>query len=128
MDSRNYNSSFFFYNVAIFTCNFSQNCVDIAMETRTESDTIIPILLCKSSNERTRSLKEKCLLCKKGKAIPLQAWTGPEGSRRLRLPNFKTIGTHEGGKFVSPTHQPPLPPGNIPGTHFLLEAKSTSGP
>jgi len=30
---------------------------------------------------------------KKGKAIPLQAWTGPEGSRRLRLPDFKTIGT-----------------------------------
>jgi len=30
---------------------------------------------------------------KKGKAIPLQAWTGPEGSTRLRLPDFKTIGT-----------------------------------
>jgi hypothetical protein len=29
----------------------------------------------------------------KGKAIPLQAWTVPEGSRRLRLPDFKTIGT-----------------------------------
>jgi len=29
----------------------------------------------------------------KGKAIPLQAWTGPEGSRRLRLPDFKTLGT-----------------------------------
>jgi hypothetical protein len=28
-----------------------------------------------------------------GKAIPLLAWTGPEGSRRLRLPDFKTIGT-----------------------------------
>ena len=28
-----------------------------------------------------------------GKAIPLQASTGPEGSRRLRLPDFKTIGT-----------------------------------
>jgi len=26
-------------------------------------------------------------------AIPLQAWTGPEGSRRLRLPDFKTVGT-----------------------------------
>jgi len=25
---------------------------------------------------------------------------------------------HEGGKVVSPTHQPPLPPENIPGTHF----------
>jgi len=24
----------------------------------------------------------------KGKAIPVQAWTGPEGSRRLRLPRF----------------------------------------
>jgi hypothetical protein len=30
---------------------------------------------------------------KKGKAIPLQAWTGPEVSRKLRLPDFKTIGT-----------------------------------
>jgi len=29
----------------------------------------------------------------KGKAIPLQAWTGPEGFRRLRLPDFKTFGT-----------------------------------
>ena len=32
--------------------------------------------------------------CKgKGKAIPLQAWTGPKGSRRMRLPDFKKIGT-----------------------------------
>jgi hypothetical protein len=29
----------------------------------------------------------------KGKAIPLQAWTGPEGPGRLRRPAFKTIGT-----------------------------------
>jgi hypothetical protein len=29
----------------------------------------------------------------KGKAIPLQAWTGSEGSRRLRLPGFKTFST-----------------------------------
>jgi hypothetical protein len=28
-----------------------------------------------------------------GKATPLQDLTGPEGSRRLRLPDFKTIGT-----------------------------------
>jgi hypothetical protein len=27
------------------------------------------------------------------KVIPLQAWTGPEGSRSLRLPDFKTVGT-----------------------------------
>jgi hypothetical protein len=29
----------------------------------------------------------------KGKAFPLQALTGPEGSRRMRFPDFKTIGT-----------------------------------
>jgi hypothetical protein len=34
-----------------------------------------------------------CIKRKKGKAIPLQAWGGPEGSRRLRFPDFKTIGT-----------------------------------
>ena len=27
-----------------------------------------------------------------GRATPEQAWTTPEGSRRLRLPDFKTIG------------------------------------
>jgi len=44
----------------------------------------------------------------KGKAIPLQAWTGPEGSKSLRLPDFKKS-AHEGCKVVSPTHQPPSP-------------------
>ena len=29
----------------------------------------------------------------KGKAIHVQTWTDPEGSRRYRLPDFKIIGT-----------------------------------
>ena len=29
----------------------------------------------------------------KEKEIPLQDWTGPVGSSRLRLPDFKTLGT-----------------------------------
>jgi len=29
----------------------------------------------------------------KGKTNPLQAWTGPQASRRLGLPDFKTIDT-----------------------------------
>jgi hypothetical protein len=33
------------------------------------------------------------MICIKGKVIPLQALTGPKGSRRLRLQYFKTIGT-----------------------------------
>jgi len=32
----------------------------------------------------------------KGKAIPLQAWSGPEGSRKLRLPDFMTT-AQDGG-------------------------------
>jgi hypothetical protein len=57
------------------------------------------------------------LLLLKGKAVPLQAWGGPEGSRKLRFPDFlKTA--QDGGKVVSPTHRPHLPPGNSPGTHF----------
>jgi hypothetical protein len=31
--------------------------------------------------------------CKKSKATPLQAWTGPEGSGRLRPPDSQTVGT-----------------------------------
>jgi len=27
-----------------------------------------------------------------GKAIPVPAWTGPEGSKSLRLPDFKIVG------------------------------------
>jgi len=53
----------------------------------------------------------------KGKAVPLQVWSGPEVSRKLRFPNFMTT-AHDGGKVVSLTHRPPLPPGNTPGTHF----------
>jgi len=29
----------------------------------------------------------------RGKAIPLQAWTGPEGSRRFMHADFNTVGT-----------------------------------
>jgi len=53
----------------------------------------------------------------KGKAVPLHAWSSPEGSRNLRFPDFMTT-AQDGGKVVSLKHHPPLPPGNAPGTHF----------
>jgi hypothetical protein len=43
----------------------------------------------------------------KGKAVPLQAWSGPEDSRKLRFPDFLTT-AQKGGKVVSLTHRPPL--------------------
>jgi hypothetical protein len=64
---------------------------------------------------------------KKGKAIPLQTWTGPEGSRRLKFPDFKTIGT---GRWSG--YQPYVPAAFTPRKYswysFLFEAESTPGP
>jgi hypothetical protein len=62
------------------------------------------------------------LLCleargKKGTGVPLQAWSGPGGSRKLRFPDFMTT-AQDGNRVVSLTHRPPLPTGNFPGTHF----------
>ena len=51
------------------------------------------------------------------KSVPLQVWSGPEGSRKLRFPDFMTT-AQDGGKAVSLMYRPLLPPGNAPGTHF----------
>jgi len=53
----------------------------------------------------------------KGKSVPLQAWSGPEGSRTLRFTDFMTT-AQEGGRVVSLRHRAHLPPGNSPDTHF----------
>jgi len=53
----------------------------------------------------------------KGKPIPVQVRTGPEFSRRLRLP----------GRRVSRTHRPPLLPRKYPRYSFSSEADSTQG-
>ena len=54
---------------------------------------------------------------KKQKAVLFQAWTDPEGSRKLGFPDFVTT-AQDGGRVVSLTHRPLLPPGNTPGKHF----------
>jgi len=56
----------------------------------------------------------------KGKAIPLQACTGAEGSSQVSRQS-----AHEGGKVVSPTHRPPLPPKNYTRYLFMLQAEPT---
>ena len=60
------------------------------------------------------------------KAVLLQAWSGPEGSRKLRFPDFMTT-AQDCGKVVSLTHRPPLPPRKCSWYSFLLEAESTPG-
>jgi hypothetical protein len=47
----------------------------------------------------------------KGKGFPLQAWNGSWISRRLRLLDLLDFRHYEGGKAVTLTHRPSLPPG-----------------
>jgi hypothetical protein len=60
----------------------------------------------------------------KGKAVPLQAWTGREGSRKLRFPDFVT--TAQDGDRLSALRTGRLYP--YSWYSFLLEAESTPGP
>jgi len=62
----------------------------------------------------------------KGKGVPLQAWTGPEGSRKLRFPDFVTT-AQDCGKVVSLTHRPLLPSVNSPGIHFCSRLSRPQG-
>ena len=66
------------FDILIFFYNMSKNCKIHYNPTRI-----------------TSTLQED--LCKKGKAVPLQAWTSPEGSRKLRLPDFVTL--QDGGRL-----------------------------
>jgi hypothetical protein len=53
----------------------------------------------------------------KGKAVPLEAWSGPDDSRKLMFIDFLAT-AQDGGKVVSLTHRPLLPPEYTTGTHF----------
>jgi len=52
-----------------------------------------------------------------GKSVPLQAWSGSKGSKKLMFQDFMTT-AQESGKVVSLTYLSHLPPGNPSGTHF----------
>jgi len=54
----------------------------------------------------------------KVQAVPLPAFSGQEGSRKLRFTDYMTT-AQDVGKVVSPSHRPPLSTGNAPGTHFV---------
>ena len=66
------------------------------------------------------------LLKVKVEAVPLQAWSGPEGFRKLRFPDFMTT-AQDGGRLsaLSTGHLYPM---KYIWYSFLLEAESTPGP
>jgi hypothetical protein len=68
----------------------------------------------KKERKQDRRAPNSVTVVKKGKAVPLQTWSGPDGSRKLRFSDFMTT-AQDGGEVVSPMS---LPPGNTPGIHF----------
>ena len=62
-----------------------------------------------------------------GKAIPLQAWTDPEVSRRLSFPDSKDIRHIKVVRLSALTTSRPYHTGNIPGTHFCWRLSRPQG-
>jgi hypothetical protein len=65
-------------------------------------------------------------LAKKCEAVPLQAWSGPEGARKLTFPDFMTT-AQDGGKVVNFSAPAAFSPRKYTRYSFLLEAESTQG-
>jgi len=51
-------------------------------------------------------------------SYPVTGLDRPLGFQEVEVPKICRQLAHEGGRVVSTTHQPPLSPGKIPGTHF----------
>ena len=63
----------------------------------------------------------------KGKALPLQAWTGLEISSRLRLPRFQDNRHMEVVIWSALRTGRLYPPGNTPGAHFCCRLSRPQG-
>ena len=68
---------------------FVASCADIAFKNKLLNDRYKT----REDEEKDVSSYWTTLRKKEGKAVPLQVWTGPAASRKLRFPDFKTIGT-----------------------------------
>ena len=84
---------------AAFLLKYSKiGCVYVVWWMRTVDNLKRPLVLCTTltgseSTVHNTNTPHFTYSKVKFKAIPLGAWTDTEGSRRLRLPDFKTIGT-----------------------------------
>jgi hypothetical protein len=105
------NASSFNFQKSVFSLRSSSSCLRLL--SRLPVTYILPPIF--------SSIKSK------GKAVPLQACSGPEGSRKLRFSDFLTT-AQDYGKVVSLTHRAAFTPRKYSWYSFLLEAESTPEP
>jgi len=72
-----------------------------------------------------KNTKDIIIFCTKGKAIPLQVWTG---SGWGWVSQMSRQSAHDGSKVINLKHRPSLTPRKYSWHSFLLEAESTPGP
>jgi len=63
----------------------------------------------------------------KYRELPIQAWTVPAGSRRLKLPEFQDIRHMKLARLLAPRTGLLYPPGNIPGIRFCKKVRQPQG-
>ena len=82
----------------------------------------------KNAQKRTQSIHKDKVAVSDSKAVPLQAWSGPDGSRKLRFPDFVTM-VQDGGRVVCQPYAPAtFTPRKCSWYSFLLGAESSPGP
>jgi len=90
----------------------ANNCTSMSCTLRSRSECEMSAVPCDTDSLRLHSVQDVKIQLfttdvlytntwyykRKGKSVPLQAWSGPEGSRKLRFPDFMTR-AQDGGRL-----------------------------
>jgi hypothetical protein len=104
---------FEFVNTGVEFVSFFCHCLTLEVGTERQSRNFVNLPIDIPKREDLVMLLQFAVK----QSVPLQACSGPEGSRKLRFPGSMTT-AQDVGKVISLTHRPPLLPGNTSGTHF----------
>ena len=98
---------------------YSRNAVLSTVSQKWAMSNIMFTKLFNHCHNHSGKVKVKQSHYRPGQALRVPGGWGPQISRQF---------AHEGGKVVSPTHRPPLPPRKCSWYSFLLVAESIPGP